>query len=114
MRSSLEETFIEKKVEKYIIRLVTCTRDPEKYGLDLNRYIRFGASPRASIYLSLAARGHAFMDGRDYTTPQDVKDIAPDVLRHRIAISYRAEAENLTSDDFLEQMLATVPILEDA
>lgn len=113
MRKALEETFIDEKVEKYIIRLVDCTRHPEKFGLDLERYLRFGASPRASIYLSLAARGNAFMQGRDYTTPQDVKDVAHDVLRHRLAISYRAEAEALTSDDLLDQMLSTVPVVED-
>ncbi|MBP83538.1 MAG: ATPase [Verrucomicrobiales bacterium] len=111
MRKALEETFLDEKVEKYIIRLVGCTRHPKKFGLDLERYLRFGASPRASIYLSLAARGNAFMEGRDYTTPQDVKDIAHDVLRHRLAISYRAEAEALTSDDLLDQMLSTVPVV---
>ena len=113
MRKTLEKTFIDEKVEKYIIRLVDCTRHPEKFSLDLERYLRFGASPRASIYLSLAARGNAFMLGRDYTTPQDVKDVAHDVLRHRLAISYRAEAEALTSDDLLDQMLSTVPVVED-
>lgn len=113
MRKTLEKTFIDEKVEKYIIRLVDCTRHPEKFSLDLERYLRFGASPRASIYLSLAARGNAFMLGRDYTTPQDVKDVAHDVLRHRLAISYRAEAEALTSDDLLDQMLSAVPVVED-
>ena len=113
MRKALEKTFIDEKVEKYSIRLVDCTRHPKKFSLDLERYLRFGASPRASIYLSLAARGNAFMLGRDYTTPQDVKDIAHDVLRHRLAISYRAEAEALTSDDLLDQMLSTVPGGED-
>ncbi|MEM9280394.1 MAG: MoxR family ATPase [Verrucomicrobiota bacterium] len=112
MRASLESTFIDEKVEKYIIRLVDCTRHPHRYGLDLERYLRFGASPRASIYLSLAARGHAFMQKRDYTTPQDVKDVAHDVLRHRLAISYRAEAESLTSDDLLDQMLSAVAVSE--
>ena len=113
MRRGLEATFIDEKVEKYIVRLVDCTRHPARYGLDLGRYLRFGASPRASIYLSLAARGHAFMQRRDYTTPQDVKDVAHDVLRHRLAISYRAEAEALTSDDLLERMLSTVPVAEE-
>ena len=111
MREALEETFLDEKVEKYIIRLVGCTRHPEKFDLDLERYLRFGASPRASIYLSLAARGNAFMEGRDYTTPQDVKDIAHDVLRHRLAISYRAEAESLTQDDLLNEMLSAVPVV---
>jgi MoxR-like ATPase len=113
MRKALEETFLDEKVEKYIIRLVGCTRHPERFDLDLERYLRFGASPRASIYLSLAARGNAFMEGRDYTTPQDVKDIAHDVLRHRLAISYRAEAESLTPDDLLNEMLSAVPVVEE-
>ena len=85
---------------------------PEKYDLDLGRYLRFGASPRASIYLSLAARGHALMQQRDYVTPQDVKDVAHDLLRHRMAISYRAEAESITADDLLDQILAKVPVAE--
>ena len=113
MREALEGTFLDEKVEKYIIRLVGCTRHPERFDLDLERYLRFGASPRASIYLSLAARGNAFMEGRDYTTPQDVKDIAHDVLRHRLAISYRAEAESLTPDDLLNEMLSAVPVVEE-
>ena len=112
MRDALEATFLDEKIERYIIRLVDCTRHSEKYGLDMQRYLRFGASPRASIFLSLAARGNAMMQGRDYTVPQDVKDVAHDVLRHRLAISYRAEAESITSDDLLEQMLATVPTVE--
>ncbi len=112
MRAEMEKVFIDEKVEKYILRLVDATRHPENYGLEVSKYVRFGASPRASIYLSLAARGHALMQGRDYATPQDVKDIAHDVLRHRMAISYRAEAESITSDDLLDQMLKQVPVTE--
>lgn len=112
MRRALEEVFIDEKVERYILRLVDATRHPDKYGLDISRYVRFGASPRASIYLSLAARGHALMQGRDYVTPQDVKDVSHDILRHRMAISYRAEAESITSDDLLDQILKTVPASE--
>ena len=112
MRGALEATFLDEKIERYIIRLVDCTRHPANYGLDVQSYLRFGASPRASIYLSLAARGNALMQGRDYTVPQDVKDVAHDVLRHRLAISYRAEAESITSDDLLDQILATVPTVE--
>jgi MoxR-like ATPase len=112
MRAKMETVFIDEKVEKYILRLVHATRSPEDYGLDLTRYLRFGASPRASIYLSLAARGHALIQGRDYATPQDVKDVAHDILRHRMAISYRAEADSLTSDDLLDQILKQVPVTE--
>ena len=112
MRAALDATFLDEKVQRYIIRLVDCTRHPANYDLNIERYVRFGASPRASIYLSLAARGNAMMKGRDYTTPQDVKDVAHDVLRHRLAISYRAEAESITSDDLLDQMLSTVPVMQ--
>jgi MoxR-like ATPase len=110
MRATMETVFIDEKVERYILRLVDATRYPEKYDLDLGRYLRFGASPRASIYLSLAARGHALMQQRDYVIPQDVKDVAHDLLRHRMAISYRAEAESITSDDLLDQILAKVSV----
>jgi MoxR-like ATPase len=112
MRAELEKVFIDEKVERYILRLVDATRHPERYDLDLSRYLRFGASPRASIYLSLASRGHALMQGRDYATPQDVKDVSHDILRHRMAISYRAEAESITSDGLLDQILAKVPVTE--
>ncbi|MBB3205386.1 MoxR-like ATPase [Rhodopirellula rubra] len=112
MRAVLDKTFLDEKIQRYIVRLVDCTRHPSKYNLDIERYVRFGASPRASIYLSLAARGNAMMNGRDYTVPQDVKDIAHDVLRHRLAITYRAEADSVTSDDLLEQMLDAVPVVE--
>jgi MoxR-like ATPase len=112
MRAELEKVFIDEKVERYILRIVDATRTPAKYDLDLARYLRFGASPRASIFLSLAARGSALMQGRDYATPQDVKDVAHDILRHRMAISYRAQAESITSDDLLDQILAKVPVAE--
>ncbi|MEM9399928.1 MAG: AAA family ATPase [Verrucomicrobiota bacterium] len=112
MRHALGEVFIDEKVERYILRIVDATRYPQKYALDFERYLRFGASPRASIYLSLVARGSALMKGRDYTVPQDVKDVAHDILRHRMALSYRAEAENRTSDDLIDKILETVPVEE--
>ncbi len=112
MRAQLEDVRIDEKVERYILRLINATRDPKTYAPELSRYIRFGASPRASIYLSLTARGYALMQGRDYATPQDVKDLAKDVLRHRVAISYRAEAEAITSDSIIEQLLQLVPVTE--
>ncbi|MGJ8655700.1 MAG: AAA family ATPase [Akkermansiaceae bacterium] len=112
LRTELEKVQIDEKIERYLLRIVDATRHPDKYDLqeDIAPYIRFGASPRASIFLSLAARGQAVMNGRDYTTPQDVKDVAHDILRHRIAISYRAEAAAITSDDLLETILKQVPI----
>ncbi|MEO0795510.1 MAG: MoxR family ATPase [Verrucomicrobiota bacterium] len=113
LRQAIDAVFIDEKVEKYILRIVNATRDPKQFNLNLSQYIRFGASPRASIFLSLAARGNALMEGREYTTPQDVKDVAHDILRHRIAISYRAEAESINSDDLLETILKQIPVTED-
>jgi len=112
-RALLDKVFIDEKVEKYILRVVDSTRNPAAYGLDISRYLRFGASPRATIYLSLAARGLAMLNQREFAVPQDIKDIAGDVLRHRMALSYRAEAEGLTSDDLIAEILNTVPIMEE-
>ena len=110
LRQALEEVFIDEEVERYILRIVDATRHPARHGLDFERYLRFGASPRASIYLSLASRGAALIEGRDYTVPQDVKDVAHDVLRHRLALTYRAEAENTSSDQLIDRILATIPV----
>lgn len=113
MRTLLDKVYIDEKVERYILRVVDATRNPESYGLDIARYMRFGASPRATIYLSLAARGYALLNQREFTVPQDIKDVAGDILRHRIALSYRAEAEGLSSDDLINQILENVPIVEE-
>ena len=85
--------------------IVLATRDPQPYGIDLNGYVQCGASPRATISLTLAARAIAFLQGRGYVTPQDVKDVAYDVLRHRIIVSYEAEAENITSENIIAGIL---------
>ena len=113
MRTLLDKVYIDEKVERYILRVVDATRNPESYGLDIARYMRFGASPRATIYLSLAARGYALLNQREFTVPQDIKDVAGDILRHRIALSYRAEAEGLSSDDLIIQILENVPIVDE-
>ncbi len=113
IRGLLDKVFIDEKVERYILRLVDATRNPSTYGIDISRYLRFGASPRATIFLSLAARGLAMLNQREFAVPQDIKDVAGDVLRHRMALSYRAEAEGLTSDDLIEKILNTVPIMEE-
>tara|TARA_B100001057_G_scaffold77056_1_gene71831 strand:+ start:166 stop:1140 length:975 start_codon:yes stop_codon:yes gene_type:complete len=113
MRTLLDKVYIDEKVERYILRVVDATRNPESYGLDIARYMRFGASPRATIYLSLVARGYALLNQREFTVPQDIKDVAGDILRHRIALSYRAEAEGLSSDDLIIQILENVPIVEE-
>jgi MoxR-like ATPase len=96
---------IEDKIIDYIVRLVNSTRTPSKFGLELENMISYGASPRGSIYLGLAAKAHAFLSGRAYVTPQDVKNMAYDVLRHRIILSYEAEAEGMVADDIIMQIL---------
>ncbi|HEX7069164.1 MAG TPA: ATPase, partial [Rhodothermales bacterium] len=98
-------------VEQYIVDLVVASRQPAKYRLSsLVPYVHFGASPRATINLNLAARAHAFLHHRAYVTPEDVRSVALDVMRHRIATTYEAEAEELTSDDLTQRILETVEV----
>lgn len=98
-------------LEDYIINVVNATRYPKNYRLDsLSNSIQYGASPRASIYLNRAAKAYAFMQGRGYVIPHDIKSIGHDVLRHRIILSYEAEAENLTSDDIIKRIFDTVEV----
>ena len=106
----VDEIYVDDKIKDYILSLIFATRDPEKYKLPLKDFIRYGASPRATIYLTVAARAHAFLAGRGYVTPQDVKSMAPDVLRHRLIVSYEAEAEELTSDDLITRILNELPV----
>ncbi|NRA06830.1 MAG: MoxR family ATPase [Myxococcales bacterium] len=109
LRTAVERVFIDDKIKHYVVDLVHATRDPEGAGVaDLEGMIELGASPRASIYLTLAAKAHAFLQGRSYATPHDVKNVAPDVLRHRLALSYEAEAEGRTPDDVIERILVGV------
>ncbi len=107
------EIHLAPSLEKYILHLVTATRDPEQYGLPLSDMIRFGASPRATINLAMAARAVALLQGRDHVQPSDIRSLAPDILRHRIALSYKAEAQNIDSDQLIEQILAQVAIPND-
>lgn len=110
-REIINEIYTDEKVERYIVDLIFSTRNPEDYNLsDLKDLISFGASPRASINLNLAARAHAFMQHRAYVTPEDVRFIAMDVLRHRIIPTFEAEAENITSEDMIRKILSTVPV----
>ena len=109
-RQTVDQIYVDEKIRDYILSIVFCTREPEKYQLDIKEYLRFGASPRATINLTLAAKAHAFLQGRGYVTPQDVKSIAPDVLRHRIIISYEAEAEELTADHLVSRILNELPV----
>lgn len=110
-REVVNEIYVDEKVEQYIIDLVFATRHPNQYNLsDLTELINFGASPRASINLNLAARAHAFMEHRAYVTPEDVRIIAMDVLRHRVIPTFEAEAENITSEDLIEKIMSTVQV----
>ena len=111
LRERLDEIHLAEELELYILNLVQATRQPAQYDLaDLQDYIRFGASPRASIFIAKAARGHALMAGRDAVLPDDIKAIAPDILRHRIAMSYKAEAAGVNSDQIIDRLLRTVSI----
>jgi len=108
-RQSVDQVFIDDKVCNYIIDLVHATRDPGQAGIaELDGMIEMGASPRASIYLTKAAKAHAFLQGRTYATPHDVKNVAPDVLRHRIVLTYEAEAEGKCSDDIVDRILVGI------
>jgi MoxR-like ATPase len=109
-RRVVSTIYVDEKVKDYIVDIVLATRDPRPYGIDLNGYVQYGASPRATIGLTLAARAHAFLQGRGYVIPQDVKDLAYDVLRHRIAVSYEAEAENITSENIVAGILEGLPV----
>lgn len=105
-REMVRQIYVDDKIKEYVLDLVLATRHPGNNGLsELNALIEFGASPRASIYLIEAARAHAFLKGRGFVTPEDIKQIAPDVLRHRIITSYEAEAENITSDHIVWRIL---------
>ena len=106
----VNEIYMDDKIKDYILSIVFATREPEKYKLAIKDYLRYGASPRATIFLAVAARAQAFLQGRGYVTPQDVKTIAPDVLRHRIIASYEAEAEELTTDDLIGRILSELPV----
>lgn len=110
LRAMVDEVFMDEKLEHYILDLVQATRDPSRFGLACGDYIRYGASPRASIFLAVAARGRAMLNGRGYVIPQDIKDVALDVLRHRVLLSYEAAAEEKTSEDILVEILNTVEV----
>ena len=109
-RRMIDRIYVDDKVKDYVVDLVIATREPDRYNIPIAPYIQLGASPRATIYLTLAAKAHAFMQGRGYATPQDVKAIALDVLRHRVIITYEAEAEELASEDVVQKLLDTIPV----
>ncbi|MGB0598491.1 MAG: AAA family ATPase [Rubripirellula sp.] len=109
-RKLVDRIHVDQRVKEYIVDLVLATRNPAAYNLPLQELIQFGASPRATINLTLAAKANAFLSGRSYITPQDVKTIAMDVLRHRVMITYEAEAEERTSEDIVGQVLNMVRV----
>ncbi len=110
-RNVVREIYIDEKIEKYIVDIVFATRNPSQYGLDdLGDLITFGGSPRASIYLALAAKAHAFLRRRGYVTPEDIRSIGMDVMRHRIILSYEAEAEEVGTEDVMRKVLNRVEV----
>ena len=109
-RETVDEIYIDDKIKDYIVNLVIATRDPTQFNLNLKELIQYGASPRATIMLTLAAKASAFLAGRGFVTPQDVKDVAPAILRHRVIITYEAEAEEKTSDDIVKTIRDNVPV----
>jgi MoxR-like ATPase len=109
-RRLVDRIYVDDRVKRYIVDLVFATRDPAAHGLDLAAYVDYGASPRASIYLALAAKAHAFLRGRDYVTPQDVKSIGMDVLRHRVLTTYEAEAAGVSAEDLIQQIFDHLPV----
>ncbi len=111
IRKEINEVNLSESLEKYIIELIFATRDPEAYGLrDEAHYIQFGASPRASINLNLAAKAVAYLEGRDFVLPEDIKEVAPDVLNHRIILNYEAEADGITTHHIVDTLLQKINI----
>ncbi len=104
------EVHTSEALENYLVQLVLATRNPETYDPELSRWLRFGASPRATIALDRCAKAHAWLSGRDYVIPDDIHLIAHDVLRHRILLSFEAEAEGWSSDDFIDAVLKLVAV----
>lgn len=110
-RKLVDGIYLDEKLKGYLVDVVLATRNPDTYGAsELSAFIRFGASPRATISLALASKAVAFMNGRSFVTPQDIKDVGLDVLRHRVMVSYEAEAENVTSDDIIKKIFETIPV----
>lgn len=110
LRTIVDEIYIDDKIKDYIIDIVFASRDPKAYNLKLEEFIEYGASPRATIFLALAAKAHAFIRGRGFVTPQDVKSIGMDVLRHRVIITYEAEAEEISAEDIVQKIFDTVEV----
>ena len=110
VRSTVDEIYMDDKIKDYIVDVIQATRRPKEFDLELDSIIDYGASPRATLALATAARANAFMERRPYVTPQDVKSVAMDVLRHRILLTYEAEAENVSSDTVVDRILERVEV----
>jgi MoxR-like ATPase len=110
LRKALDQIYVDDKIKRYIVDIVHSTRKPGDYGLDIAPYIQYGASPRATIFLARAAKAQAFLDGRGYVTPQDIKSIGPDVLRHRVTVTYEAEAEDITPETLLQRIFNSLKV----
>ena len=109
-RQALHAIYVDERLKDYIVRLVHATRRPRDYQLDLEGLVQYGASPRATLWLVAAARGHAFLRGRGFVTPEDVKSVGPDVLRHRLILSFEAEAESVTSEQIIQRVFDAVEV----
>jgi MoxR-like ATPase len=110
-REVVNQIYVDEKIKEYILDLIFATRQPGQNGLgDLQPLIEFGASPRATIYMVMAARAHAFLKGRGFVTPEDIKQVAPDILRHRVVVSYEAEAEEISSTDIVQRILDQIEV----
>ena len=113
LQNEADHVYVDPSLIEYSVKLVTATRQPELYGLEhLKRYILFGASPRASINMIIAGRALAFMRGREYALPADVRDVAVDVIRHRLVLSYEALSDNVTSEEILARLMDAIPMPE--
>ncbi len=110
LREAVDSIYVDAKIKNYLVDIVLATRNPAEYGIELSGMIQFGASPRATIALVRAAKANAFLDGRGYVTPQDIKATVMDVMRHRVVVSYEAEAENLRAEDLIQRILQALPV----
>jgi MoxR-like ATPase len=110
LREAVDRIYVDDKISNYIVDIVRASRHPAEYGVELTGMIQFGASPRATIALKRAGRAQAFLDGRGYVTPQDIKSTVMDVMRHRVIVSYEAEAEELRAEDLIRRILETLPV----
>jgi MoxR-like ATPase len=110
LRRAIDRIYVDDKIKRYIVDVVHATRTPAVYGLDIAPFVQYGASPRATIFLTRAAKGQAFLDKRGYVTPQDIKSIGYDVLRHRVSVTYEAEAEDITSENLIQRIFDSLKV----